>query len=561
VKRPARPWNRVVLLLLVVPGLGAALVGCGSSGGDGAPSHSELFGDGDAASKAGSGAVSKAELIKVTIEMLRDAEENPGTTSFSNAAANLNQVFEGTPDADFAMSPEAREYLKGELPRQRFDAAMRALESRKFETPEARHIEDCLLYQAVAARAAGDGDDLDRLRRLFDWVVAQVALVPPEALGGGDPDFRAPARPYDVLLRGLAVEREEWSERSWVFITLCRQLGFDAGLLAYAPPGQERRVPWVCAAIVGGKPYLFDARIGLPVPGPGGRGIATLEQAATDPSILARLDLPESPYGTTAADLAPGRVAVWIDSTFAFVAPRMRLLQRELAGDLKMVLFRDPGAQAAAFRKALGPYASEVRLWALPMEVSFRLVTDGAFVQATQSTLRYFDASLRLPLLPARMQQLRASNPERMEKALESYVRLRIAEKLVMSVPTGPGSPPRQVPVPPEIQGVLNLYATYYLALCHLDLGHPDDARRLFEQSLKLAPAAEASGVYVPAFQYGARANLGRLYAAAGDLAGATHYLGQADPTPQGRGNRLRARDLVLARPFSPPAAPPAPPR
>lgn len=564
VKRHAPVWSRVALLLLVVPGLGGTLAGCGPGAREDEVSLRDIAGGG----VGGSSKVSRSDLLKAILQMLADAQENPGGTSFTNAAANLNQLFEGEPAAEFAMTPGAREYLRGELPRGKFDVAMRDMESRRFDIPQARHIEDCLLYHAVAARAAGQGEDLERVGRLFEWVVDQVALVPPEALGGGDPNFRAPARPYDVLLRGLAVEvrdqaveHEGWAERSWVFMTLCRQLGIDAGLLAYAPPGRERRTPWVVAALVGGKPYLFDARIGLPIPGPGGKGVATLEQAATDPSILARLDLPESPYGTRAADLAPGRVAVWVDSTFDYFEPRMRLVQRDLAGDLKMVLFRDPGAQADAFREALGRYASEVRLWSLPMEVSFRLRSDGAFVQATQSTLQYFDASLRLPLLKARMQQLRAPNRDKMEQAMADYVRLRFAEKPTMSVPTGRGQERRQIPVPPENQRVLDLYATYFLALCHLDLGNTKDARGLFEQTLKLAPdPATAASVHAPVFHYGARANLGRLRAAAGDLAGAVHEFTQDDPTGQGHGNRLLARDLALGHPFGPAAATPTAP-
>ena len=74
------------------------------------------------------------------------------------------------------------------------------------------------MYYGIANRVAGTGEDIDRVRRVFDWVVRQVQLVPPGTLGVG----RLPqvfARPYDVLLRGMATEAEGyWAERAWLFM-------------------------------------------------------------------------------------------------------------------------------------------------------------------------------------------------------------------------------------------------------------------------------------------------------------------------------------------------------
>ena len=146
------------------------------------------------------------------------------------------------------------------------------------------------MYYGIANRVAGTGEDLDRVRRVFDWVVRQVQLVPPGALGSG----RLPqvfARPYDVLLRGMATEAEGfWAERAWLFMVLCRQIGIDTGLITYSKsdtlelrvpryesdrssPSMRRGVPvvWICAALIDDKAYLFDARLGLEIPGPDGR--------------------------------------------------------------------------------------------------------------------------------------------------------------------------------------------------------------------------------------------------------------------------------------------------
>ena len=76
-----------------------------------------------------------------------------------------------------------------------------------------------MMYYGLANRVAGSGEDLARVRRVFDWVIRQVELVPAGSFGSGrlGPAF---ARPYDILLRGMATESEgtAWAERpgcSW----------------------------------------------------------------------------------------------------------------------------------------------------------------------------------------------------------------------------------------------------------------------------------------------------------------------------------------------------------
>ena len=83
------------------------------------------------------------------------------------------------------------------------------------------------------------------------------------------------------------------------------------------------------------KAYLFDARVGLEVPGPDGTGVATLEEALADPAILERMNLPGLlPYGTSRASLlgSPTKIGILIDSSQGYFSPKMKLLQRELCG-------------------------------------------------------------------------------------------------------------------------------------------------------------------------------------------------------------------------------------
>ena len=222
-----------------------------------------------------------------------------------------------------------------ELSGQDPEPVIKGLCSPKFTAKDARHIEDCMLYRVVANRIAGEGDDLTRVRRVFDWLVRNVELVPPETLAG--PNFRqAEARPADVLFRGMATEGgSHWSERGWLFMALCRQIGVDVGLLTFTPrasmmaspkaPVNRPAVTWVCAAIVDRKAYLFDQRIGMEIPGPDGKGVATLEEALADPEVLGQLEIPSlSGYGTTSAELlaSPTKIGVLIDSSLGYLSPR-----------------------------------------------------------------------------------------------------------------------------------------------------------------------------------------------------------------------------------------------
>ena len=66
--------------------------------------------------------------------------------------------------------------------------------------------------------------------------------------------------------------------------------------------GAKAPVVWCVAVLIDKKPYLFDPRIGLPIPDARGDGVATLEEALTDPAVLDRMDLHiagQPAYGTT----------------------------------------------------------------------------------------------------------------------------------------------------------------------------------------------------------------------------------------------------------------------
>lgn len=506
-------------------------------------------------------------ILDNSITLIQRAVIQPGGEHFAQAVKNLNQYFEGTPQAEYELPSAAREYLATQLTAE----SIQDLQGIAWTQRDTRHIEDCMMYYGIANRVAGAGDNLERVRRVFDWVVRQVELVPGGSFGASrlGPAY---ARPYDVLVRGMASESEGtgWSERAWLFLSLCRQLDVDAGLITYtrgnavepmvpqageaAPRRPQRpRIVWICGVLIDGQIYLFDARLGLEVPGPGGRGVATLAQALADPSILERMNVPGStPYSVSRATLlsSPTKIGMLLDSSPGYFAPKMRMLQRELVGNDRAILFVDPAEQRDRFVQALGDRAGAITLWELPLAVETRLFRDPEYVRAIQDSLFWFRPEF--PLIYARVKQLRGE----LNEAIEDYVRFRKAVNY-------PNVLNKKEVIRKEIQAGLDVYATYYLALAHFENNNLDQAERMFRQVLESLPEPRPGerNPYYHMFRWGANVNLARIREAKHDPPGAVEYYTRFDPTGQHAGNLLRARELVWEQPLGTPAVPPAPGR
>jgi tetratricopeptide (TPR) repeat protein len=517
----------------------------------------------------------KAAILASSITLIQRAPLQPGGDNFKHAIQKLNHYFLGTSPREFELGSGARAYLLTQVS----PATVKALESPNWTIRDARHVEDCMMYYGIATRVAQTGDDLSRVRRVFDWVVRQVQLVPAGSLGSGRL-IQAFARPYDVLMRGMATETEGfWAERTWLFMSLCRQLGIDTGLVTYsrrrtlelqiprygtnldleAALFGLRRAPkapiiWLCAALIDDKAYLFDGRLGLEVPGPGGEGVATLDQAMEDPSILERMNLPGlAPYGTSRASLvgSPTKIGIMLDSSPGYFAPKMKLLQRELAGKDRTILYQDPAEQRDRFVRALGDRLGSVTLWALPIEVDTQLFTNARFVESIQASLFLFQR--HFPLVYARVKHLRGE----FDEAIQDYVKLRFATNATWV-------DDKRRTIPADVQSGLDVYATYYLALAHLERGNLEQAELMLRKTLEILPEPAPSEPYYNMLRWGANANLGRIYEARKEWRRAVGHYVQSDPTSQYVGNQLRAREVVWRDPMADPPAslpPPPPPR
>lgn len=513
-------------------------------------------------------------LLRSIVGLIQRAADNPGGKNFDIATENLNQLFEGTPAERYKLSSETRRLFEtlGKLPVN--IASLDDLESPRWDPRwDGRHIEDCLLYNIIARRAAGpDGDTLARLRRVFDWVTRHVAVAPPDWLAFPG-QRQVEVRPYDALVRGLAVEEGVWAERSWVFMALARQLNVDTALLALGREGETQVIPFAVGALIDGELYLFDVAGGLEFPAPDGSGVATLRHLRERPEIVEELGAPDRPFPVTAKDAREGLLFALVDSSRGYHCPKMKLLQDRLVGDIRMILHRDPAemfealslaleagsetnanADPAASAEGEGGAAAEnapapgsragVGFWDMPARAQQGLFYSPVYQDSIRFSLTFFTPEL--PLLRARMAQLRGE----INQSKTLYVNMRFADKVEV------GEKGNMVQLPEAVQDMVNLYATHFLALGHLESGDASNAARMFEQTLKLCPEPEKGEPFPHLFRWSALSNLSRLYEAEGRLAEAIRDASFPNPTSEGRGGKVRARRILLAHPMLEPAEP-----
>lgn len=370
----------------------------------------------------------------------------------------------------------------------------------------------------VSRQARGEQiGDVQRAASLFDWTVRNIQLEPPRV-----DEADAPIQlPWHTLLFG----RGSTLDRAWVFIQLARQQHLDVCLLAYrnAQPPHEL-VPWVVGLWSEGELYLFDPQLGLPIPGPDGRGVATLTEAVSDPSVLDQLDVDEDhPYPVKAEVL--NEVVALIEASPEFLSRRMKAIESRLAGERSLVLSVDASAQAERF--ASHPHVHDAELWTLPYERIRRLAEldrdEIAAEMRRYLPFRIGDAMLwkgRILHLYGRFVGEPSAN-EFYQSARPSSADIQQAHLAA-----------EQAAIVEEAKQD----ASYWLALVAFERGQYDAAvNHLQKRTLDASPGGPWTD--------GARYNLGRAYEAKGELDRAIAIY-ESDQSPQQHGNRLRARRL-----------------
>jgi len=251
-----------------------------------------------------------------------------------------------------------RQATAGVVDREMFDA-----------TGDVIAIRDRVWLADVARTSRGDAaDDVEAAEALFRWTVRSLAPIsdPPMVPGDALPGSRW-FLPGEIMVAG----RGSGPQRAWIFIELLRQAGLEGVMLATVGGKGEPPRPWLPALISGGEAYLFEPTYGIPVPGPGGAGVATVRQAAADPAILEALSLPERPYPVKSADLSGLGILVVADPWS--LSGRMARLDRELRPRHGVRVAVAASAVAERALAALPPAGAATRgLWTFPWETVAR---------------------------------------------------------------------------------------------------------------------------------------------------------------------------------------------
>jgi hypothetical protein len=302
-----------------------------------------------------------------TLEPARDTlAKSPDLAACRGALQQINNHIARHPDErPPALTDEQRQFLQapdklGLNADELTEAAAGA-----YTLLDGQHLDQCLLFRDVARALDVDGlPQPEQAAAAFAWAVREVRpgswAVPPVPVLQGlvgklqERDIRE-LPPHLVVRRGWGSALE----RGIVFVTLLEQLGIPGCLLVNPTEDNNLALAWGCGALVtrpdGGRDVLvFDPRLGLPLPGPDGRGVATLAQLRDRPDLAKQLTADDqTPYDRTREKILASEV--FLVAPLSAVSPRMRHLQdRLLTMKPALHLAIDPAARQAEWQKAAG---------------------------------------------------------------------------------------------------------------------------------------------------------------------------------------------------------------
>jgi hypothetical protein len=560
----------------------AALAGC-----------TEHAADSPGGAPAGKAMTAAAGDLRLALESLRKLAEGSDAQPAQRTIYYLNQWLSSDPAAASAWQPDRmldslRRALRNTEGLERLDRLQFSLSSSAPWLDDISYLQQNLWLNDIARRAIREptparmqpwlkqieatiglpeAEQLAKAERLLDWVARNVQLdalpaMPKEPLASaGQGEAALPAErgeagpgyghlPLEILLYGHG----DALERARIFILLCRQVGIDAVMLGFAEEQSATRRGWAPAALVGGKLYLFETALGLPVPAAEGNGIATLDEILKEPKLLDQLNVEGLPaYPVSAKDLKQGAIAM-IDAEPAALSRRMQLLQAAMPAATRLALTTQPSQIDAALRKAK---ASSVTLWHAPLEaILYRIGLSRRASQDQKLALALHRLNVRFapsrPLVKARNFHLqgRFENEDTKPAARSLYLQCRPPDREIDALMTNEfyrksiGLEQTLPEDPAQRQVMLDMFtgiaregkfdATYWLALTYFDSKPEETIRWLVKPVIEVSPPSP----WTP----GARYNLGRCYEQLGQLDLARQWLESDKDSPQRAGNLLRAK-------------------
>lgn len=263
----------------------------------------------------------------------------------------------------------------------------------EFQPSDVDHLRDCYLFRRIVDwvdRPSSDDplltewlkevesqlseEDWTKLRtatRLFDWTVRNVAYEPMKL---ETPTPPPPSLPFNMDMQGAGYRQTDYKtvwrgigdalQRAGVFTQLCRQASIPAFVLARQEAETGKLDPWCVGVLIAEDVYLFEPDLSTYIPGPGQVGIATLEQARKDASVMRRLNVPGFfDYRLTKDDVQQS-VAL-LNVMPEAISSRMKLLESGLTGQRRMETYLDVDQLAETIDQV--PGIAGVRMWDIPL--------------------------------------------------------------------------------------------------------------------------------------------------------------------------------------------------
>jgi hypothetical protein len=225
--------------------------------------------------------------------------------------------------------------------------------SGSFTLLDAHHLDLCLLLRDAARSLEVEGlPPLERAKTAFAWVMRQVQLREAER-----PEPLLP--PQYVLRRGWGTSQE----RAIIFLDLLRQIDIHGCMMTV--PGNDqsgRQVYWIPGALIDKEIYLFDTRLGLPLPGPEGEEIATLRQIRAQGNPFQALAIDDQHHYDVTAEQVKG-AEIHLICSLSEAAPRVKYLESVLSQPKKISLAVDPAKLAEEFQEATRAQDIPIHFW------------------------------------------------------------------------------------------------------------------------------------------------------------------------------------------------------
>jgi hypothetical protein len=200
--------------------------------------------------------------------------------------------------------------------------------------------------------------------KLFDWVIRNIHLLPEDNLtrevddlndlklndaddliAAGVPGLGYTRFPWQTML----FSRGDYVDRARLFMQMLAQSGIDSVMLLVpaGKSGEQEARPWAVGVPVGEQLYLFDTRLGMPIPGESVGQIATWDAVKSNSGILDSLDLSvneslkdETAYWVKSDQLDNVRAAVLAGPES--LSYRFWELENKLVGDNRMKMVVRP---------------------------------------------------------------------------------------------------------------------------------------------------------------------------------------------------------------------------